>query len=253
MPETSRRERPEQLVEDAVAVLDQVLIEVSEPRALSRLHVVGGERVVERRPPFGTQRLADHDLDQARRLPMRRRSSSVSERSMTNGFMPCPGTPGESTRPRRLAPCPRIRPRDQSHRLSLRGRSTQNTELRGERFAAAGSGPGLRCWRSGVCRRTGRRRLGMTTAGRSRESAAAGVEVGRREGEETRQRRRVQRSPLGDRIEPERQGRYEALALPERERVELAQCCREMGTRSVGGVLEFRPPSTACNVMESDE
>ena len=65
MTQAARRKRPQQFVQDAVAVLDEVVVEIGKPGALPRLHVIGGERVIEGRPPLGPQGLTDHDLDQA--------------------------------------------------------------------------------------------------------------------------------------------------------------------------------------------
>ena len=100
---------------------------------------------------------------------MRCSNSSESPRSMTKGFMPWPGTPGESTRP----PC---RPRHVGV-LALRvddvgphapAQPPQHAQLGGEGFCRSRTGPAQRCWRSGGCRRRGRRRWGRRPAGRCR-------------------------------------------------------------------------------------
>ena len=106
------------------------------------------------------------------------------------------------------------------------------------------------------------------------ERAASRVEVRRREGEEPRQRRRVERAPGGDGVEGEGQGREEAFALAEGKRVELPQRRPEVALRPLrhlsedvvvlrverqreGGVEEAFPPALdlvpqAGHVLEGD-
>ena len=72
------------------------------------------------------------------------------------------------------------------------------------------------------------------------EGPAAGVQVGRREGEETGYAGRVQHPPHGDGVQGQRQRGQQALALPEGQGVELAQGGGEVGLGPLGHLLERR-------------
>ena len=72
------------------------------------------------------------------------------------------------------------------------------------------------------------------------EGAAPGVQVGRREGEETGYAGRVQAAPLGHGVQGQRQGCKQPLALAEGQVVELAQGRGEVGLRPLGHLLERR-------------
>ena len=70
------------------------------------------------------------------------------------------------------------------------------------------------------------------------EGPAAGVQVGRREGEEPGDAGGVQAAPLGDGVQAQRQRRQKALALAEGKGVQLAQGGGEVGLRPLGHLLE---------------
>ena len=70
------------------------------------------------------------------------------------------------------------------------------------------------------------------------EGAAAGVQVGRREGEETGDAGRVQAAPLGYGVQAQGQGGQQTFSLPECQVVELAQGGGEVGLGPLGHLLE---------------
>ena len=70
------------------------------------------------------------------------------------------------------------------------------------------------------------------------EGAAAGVQVGRREGEEPRQAGRVQRPPHRHGVEAQGQRRKQPLSLSEGQGVQLAQGGGEVGLGPLGHLLQ---------------
>ena len=72
------------------------------------------------------------------------------------------------------------------------------------------------------------------------EGSPPGVQVGRREGEETGYAGRVQRPPLRHGVEGQGQGGQDALALAEGQGIQLAQRGGEVGLGPLGHLLEGR-------------
>ena len=172
---------------------------------------------------------------------MRWRSSSESPLSMTKGFMPWPGTPGGEHPPARGPRHVRV--------LALgvddvggyaAAQAPEHPQLGGETLAAAGAGEdgGVRVEMGAVPGVVDHRGAGPHVD--AVEGAPAGVQVGRREGEEPGDAGRVQAAPLRHGVQGQGQGREQPLALPEGQVVQLAEGRGEVGLGPLGHLLEGR-------------
>ena len=172
---------------------------------------------------------------------MRWRSSSESPLSMTNGFSPCPGNAGRqhssARRPRHV----RVLALGVDHvGRDAPAQAPEHPQLRCEALAGArpredgGVGVQVRAVPGVVDHQ------GAGTHVDAVEGAAAGVQVGGREGEEPRKARRVQAAPLRDGVEGQGQGRKQPLALAEGQVVQLAQGGGEVGLRPLGHLPQRR-------------
>ena len=117
-------------------------------------------------------------------------------------------------------------------------RPLQHAELGGEGFSRAGAGQHrrIRVEVSPVPGVVDHRGAGPQVD--AVEGAAAGVQVRRREGEETGYAGRVEGPPLGDGVQGQRQRGQHPLSLAEGQVVELAQGGGEVGLRPLGHLLE---------------
>ena len=120
------------------------------------------------------------------------------------------------------------------------GQPPEHAQLGGERFAAAGAGEdgGVGVQVGPVPGVVDHRGAGPHVD--AVEGAGTGVQVRRREGEETGDAGRVQAAPLGHGVEGQRQGRKQPLALAEGQVVQLAQGGGEVGLRPLGHLPQRR-------------
>ena len=182
-----------------------------------------------------------------RRLPMRCKSSSESPRSMTKGFMPWPGTPGDSTLPPAALAMSAYSPfRVDDVGPHAPAQAPQHPQLGGKGFPRTGPGQDRRV---GVEMGAVEGVVDDGGAGPQVDAVqgpAPGVQVRRREGKQPRQRRGVQRPPHRHGVQAQGQGGQQSLPLPEGQVVQLAQRGGEVGPGLLGQISFRVSWSSAC-------
>ena len=219
----------------------QILVEVLEAGALPGLGVVARQGVVEGGAALRPETLADHHLDEAAQaadaLEQLLRVALVDD----EGVHALAGHAGGEHPPARGAGHVRV--------LALGvddvgghapGQTPEHPQLGGKTLAAAGAGEdgGVRVEMGAVPGVVDHRGAGPHVD--AVEGAPAGVQVGRREGEEPGDAGRVQAAPLRHGVQGQGQGREQPLALPEGQVVQLAEGRGEVGLGPLGHLLEGR-------------